>query len=344
MDARAQLDALAKKHLPAVLQLIDEVVVSSSPAGSPLVSMCRYHMETGGKRLRALTPFWVAESLGALPERVTAFAAACEMLHNATLVHDDLQDGDAVRRGRPTVWKAFGVPQAINLGDAMFYYAALLVGRLEEPREVRERALHRLLVDTIRVIDGQEREFALRHVERPTLEEYMTMVEGKTSAMFALPLAGTAELVGAPKAVVEGLESVARHLGVLFQVQDDVLDIYGEKGRDQRGSDIAEGKRSFLVVHALTHAPATQAAWLRGVLDAPRESTLDSDIEKARALFDEVGALDAALSEIKRRARLAFGELAAQGQKQLASLVGDMARLFCAPIEHLAPGLLEQTA
>ncbi|MBI5480271.1 MAG: polyprenyl synthetase family protein [Deltaproteobacteria bacterium] len=335
METRARMEALAREHLPAILRLIDDVVGASTPAGSGLAAMCRYQLQTGGKRLRAMAPLLVAEALGIAPARLVPFGAACEVLHNATLVHDDLQDGDETRRGEPTVWKRFGVPQAINLGDAMFYYALLMLRRLDVPLEVRERAATRLLTDTLKVIDGQEREFALRQSARPTLAEYQTMVEGKTSALFALPLAGAADVCGAPPALVDGLATAAGHLGVLFQVQDDLLDLWGEKGRGQRGSDIAEGKRSFLVVHAFTHAAPGEADWLRGVLDRPREHTTSAAVVAAAALLVRPGARDAGLRELRRRAALAAAVPAVADHAALHALVRGLATVFCAPVGHL---------
>jgi geranylgeranyl diphosphate synthase, type I len=335
MDTRLRIDALAREHLPAILRLVDEVVGKSTPAGSTLAAMCRYQLSTGGKRLRAMAPLLVAEALGAPPARLVPFGAACEVLHNATLVHDDLQDGDETRRGEPTVWKRFGVPQAINLGDAMFYYALLMLRRLDAPLEVRERATTRLLTDTLKVIDGQEREFELRQSARPTVAEYQAMVEGKTSALFALPLAGAAEVCGAPPALVDGLATAAGHLGVLFQVQDDLLDLWGEKGRSLRGSDIAEGKRSFLVVYALSHAAPAEADWLRGVLDRPRALTTAADVGAAIALLERTGARDAALGELRRRAAFAAEVPAVAGHPALYALVRGLATVFCAPVGHL---------
>ena len=118
------------------------------------------------------------------------FGAACEMIHNATLVHDDLQDGDELRRGRPTVWRQYGMPQAINLGDAMFYYAVLLTQHTELSPARRDALITSVLNETLRVIDGQEQEFQLKVNGRPTMQAYLSMVEGKTSGLFALPIGG----------------------------------------------------------------------------------------------------------------------------------------------------------
>lgn len=330
--------ALRDHHWPEMEALIGRVLRTTTPEGSTLVEMCDYHLETGGKRLRALLPLLVGEALGVEPRRMVPFGAACEMLHNATLVHDDLQDGDMFRRGRMTVWNRYGVPQAVNLGDAMFYYAVLLTQEFEAPALRREQAAKRLLVETLRVIDGQEREFLLKGKADLTLEHYFEMVEGKTSGLFALPMAGAATLCDAPDEVVAGLAEAARHMGVLFQIQDDTLDLYGEKGRDQRGSDIAEGKRSALVIHALAHASKDDAAWLRELLDRDRSATTQAEIDRAIELLRRTGSLRFvldAMADLKARA-LAVPALAPH--PELVALVRGMCDLFLKPIEPLLEG------
>ncbi len=323
---------LRKEYWPRMQATMDKVISASTPEGSSLGTMCTYHMETGGKRLRALLPLLVAEALGVDKERVVALGAACEMLHNATLVHDDLQDGDLVRRGRMTVWNRFGVPQAINLGDAMFYYSVLLVQMLESKRVPMAE---RLLVETLRVIDGQEKEFALKEKQNISLEDYFEMVEGKTSGLFALPMGGAAELCGAPAALILGLEEASRHMGVLFQIQDDALDLFGDKGRDQVGTDIAEGKRSVLVVHALTTVDVDAARQLTEIVDRERTATTAEDIGVAIAILEKAGSLDYALAEIRRRKAAALAVTAVAAHERLHSLVNGMCDLFLKPIAPL---------
>jgi hydroxymethylglutaryl-CoA reductase len=328
-------DDLRNRYWPRMQAVIDDVVETSTPEGSTLGEMLAYHMETGGKRLRALLPVLVAEALDFDADKLVPMGAACEMLHNATLVHDDLQDGDMVRRGRMTVWNRFGVPQAINLGDAMFYFSVLLCQRIDAPAAKREAVARRLLVDTLQVIDGQEREFALKARPEATLDDYFVMVEGKTSGLFALPMAGAAELCGADAALVTGLEEAARHMGVLFQIQDDTLDLYGDKGREERGSDIAEGKRSALVVYALGNLPHNERAWLTQVLDKDRSETTREDVTRALGLLDQSGSLRYALDEMRRRKAAALEVPAVARHERLHALIAGMCDLFLKPIAPL---------
>jgi geranylgeranyl pyrophosphate synthase len=328
---------LRERFLPALTALLDEVVLEASGAGSPLAEMCRYHLGTGGKRLRALLPLAVSDALASEPAALLPFAAACEMLHNATLVHDDVQDGDRVRRGQPTVWARFGTARAVNLGDAMFYYALLCLERLAGPAERRERVALRLLRQTLRVIDGQEQEIRLGHAAEPSVADYVAMVEGKTSGLFALPMAGAAELCGCAPALVDALAEAARDLGVLFQVQDDLLDLYGEKGRERRGNDLREGKRSLLAIHALQQAAPEERAELRAILDRSREDTSDDDVERASAILDHAGAPARALELIAERRRRAVAQPGLQTEPRLVALVEATAELLLEPISSLLP-------
>ncbi len=333
--ARADLGRFRDVHLARITALVDSVAHTAFPEGSPLHETLRYHMETGGKRLRAMAPLAVAHALGTDPTRIEPFAAACEVLHNATLVHDDVQDGDETRRGRPTVWAEFGRARAIDLGDAMFYLAVLLVQQTSLPAARRESLTQRLIRDTLRVLDGQEQEILLRDCDAPSAEAYIAMVEAKTSGLFSLPLAGAAEACGADAVLIRELEEAARHMGVLFQVQDDVLDLYGDKGRERRGSDIAEGKRSALVTHALRAATASDRADLLTILDAPRDATGDDDIARAIRILERTNAptFAAQLIQQRRERALALPRIAAH--RPLHELVREMCDVFVEPIRPL---------
>lgn len=334
MEFRARYEALRRDWWPATRSLIDDVVKTSAGA-SRLADMTEYHLDTGGKRLRAMLPLIVADELGVDVQTVVPFAAACEMLHNATLVHDDLQDGDVVRRGRPTVWKKYGEAQAINVGDAMFYYTVLLAQRLDAPSDVRDRLIERILLETLRVIEGQALEFDLQERDRVALGDYLQMVEGKTSGLFALPLAGAAILCRLDEQTVQACAEAARDLGVLFQIQDDVLDLYADKGREARGNDVREGKRSALAVHALSVADDPTRVWLSEVLDRPREETTSEDVDAVIRHFRESGSLDFALDEIERRRSAALCHPLIATKPGLVRVMTGMAGVLLEPISEL---------
>lgn len=268
--------------------------------GDAIASMTAYQFETGGKRLRAVIPSYIFECLGRDGATIVPFGAAVEMIHNATLVHDDLQDGDEMRRGRPTVWKKYSSAQAINCGDAMFQYAFQLIRRLELPAVDVLNLMDRAVAATLKVIEGQAQEFIMKEEASPGLERYLQVIRGKTSGLFALPIAGTLEAAGCERRVVDTVERVAQELGVLFQIQDDYLDLYGEKGRDRKATDIAEGKVSYFVAYVYERGTAAQREELAAIIKKPREQTSDADIERALALIESVGAKDAARAYMAR--------------------------------------------
>jgi geranylgeranyl diphosphate synthase type I len=190
-----------------------------------------------------------------------------------------------------------------------------------------------VLRETLRVIGGQELELAMLRAEAPTLDQYEAMVEGKTSGLFALPMAGAAELCGAAPELARGLQQAAGHLGVLFQIQDDVLDLFADKGRDQRGSDIREGKRSILVVHALQQLPPDDAARLREILDLDREQTGSEEVQQALELLAQAGSLSFALEQIAHRRDRALAVSELKRAPGLRQLVVAICELFLQPIQ-----------
>jgi geranylgeranyl pyrophosphate synthase len=301
--------------------------------------MLRYQIQTGGKRLRAILPLLIADALGSDAASILPFGAACEILHNASLVHDDIQDGDTARRDQPTVWKKFGVAQAINLGDAMIAYTLLLMHRLQVPAALRDRATTRLFLEMLRVIEGQIDDLEFKHRPDVSLEEYLHMVEGKTSRLFALPMGGAALLCGAPAAVEEALVEAACHVGTLFQVQDDILNVFGPVGRDRIGNDIREGKRTLLVVHCLQHSGARDASRLRAILEEPSSSTSEADIDEAKSLFEASGSLAFCFDELERRRLATLSIPALAGYPKLRAVLSEATSMFLRPVASVRSAL-----
>ncbi|MFB6373632.1 MAG: polyprenyl synthetase family protein, partial [Bradymonadaceae bacterium] len=188
-----------------------------------------------------------------------------------------------------------------------------------------------------------EKEFQLKRTETPSAAAYFRMVEGKTGGLLRLTLAGAAEVCGAPDPVVEALEVAGADLGVLFQIQDDILDLYGEKGRDHRGTDVAEGKISALVVHYLEHAPNARGNWLRDLLRADREATSLEEIEEVAGAFRRQGSLAAALAEIDRRRQRVATMSALDDYPTLTELLDGLAAWFVSPIDHVSADTDEAT-
>lgn len=257
--------------------------------------MVQEHLTTGGKRMRARLALASVEALGGTRARGVGWAAACELVHNATLIHDDLQDGDRVRRGHPTTWVRHGAAQAINAGDLLLMLPFLALDAVEAEGEVKwglSRAIAKRAEGTVR---GQSLELDLLGGRRTDWDTWLRATEGKTGALLALPVEGAALLAGLAPASAARIAQEFVRIGVLFQIADDVIDLYGDKGRGERGSDLREGKVSALVVEHLRLHPA-DAPWLLGVLDAPRDATAAADVTAAIERFRAGGALAATLA------------------------------------------------
>lgn len=286
-----------------------------------------YHLETGGKRLRALLPSWVAANLGADPETALPLGVAVELIHNGTLVHDDVQDGDAVRRGRPAVWKAYGLPQAVNVGTWLMYAGC---------REVLRGACgHAVIGDVhravMRVIEGQAREFELQRHPSPTPQLWEAMARAKTGALFAVAYRMGAAAAGEAAERADGLAAYGEALGLFFQLQDDLLDLLGDKGRDERATDIAEGKISHPVSWAAAWGNETERRRLLAIVHAPRAATDRAMVAEALDILHGSGAIDASLKRLQHLA----ADLA--GSPWAFATPGLIERVL-SPLAHALPG------
>jgi geranylgeranyl pyrophosphate synthase len=290
--------------------------------------MAQYHLATGGKRIRGLIPIYILSKMRQDPLRGLYLGAAIEMLHNATLVHDDFQDEDEYRRNQPTVWKKYSGVQAINCGDAMFQYTFALLAKIPADSSKIVKLIQKFVEATLSVIEGQAQEFAMKTEPFPGLSRYLQVVRGKTSGLFSLPFVATSEFVELPENVIRIIEDRANDLGVLFQIQDDLLDIYGKKGRDQVATDIAEGKISALVAIFNDIAEKQDKKRLFEILSRPRELTRSEEIQEAIALFKQYGVKEKAQNEIRLLARRISLEPGLQGYPEIHSILIEFADQF----------------
>ena len=324
--------------LLAVETKLDSFFQSQIPSGAAFnAEMARYHFSTGGKRLRALIPLWVYEACGQSPLRAIHLGCALEMIHNATLVHDDLQDGDVVRRGKPTVWKHWSPAQAINCGDALFEFSVEILTEMDLNPALLIPVIRKVKQGTLKVIEGQAQEFLMKDEPYPSESRYLKVIEGKTGALIATAVASPLMALGKSKAVVALAEDAAMQAGVLFQLQDDLLDLYGNKGRDRVGSDIAEGKVSALIAAFYDRADEKDRVQVRTILQKPREETTDADIGTVLAFLDRSGAKRTVVQNIQRiRQHLKAHPLAPE-EPAVLKLIQELMELFLEPIRDLLP-------
>jgi geranylgeranyl diphosphate synthase type I len=181
-------------------------------------------------------------------------AVAVELLHNFSLIHDDIQDRDELRRGRPTLWKLWGVAQAINAGDAMFAMAHLAIERLRERDVPATRIIKALRIfdeTSIALTVGQHLDLSFETRADVSVNEYMTMIQGKTGALIHAACAIGAITAGAPAERVDALGNFGAWLGIAFQLQDDVLGIWGDPDRTgKQDSDLRHRKKTMPVLYA----------------------------------------------------------------------------------------------
>jgi geranylgeranyl diphosphate synthase, type I len=246
----------------------------------------QHHLAGGGKRVRAALALLSASAAGGSEATGVVGAVAIELIHNFSLIHDDIMDGDTERRHRSTVWSEFGIGQAIIAGDALSTLAVQLL--LEEPTPERVRATACLIEATQVMIAGQGDDLAFEARSSVTVAECLEMERGKTSALLACAASLGAILAGAPEPTVAALAEFGSHLGTSFQAVDDLLGVWGEPARTGKpvGSDLLAHKKTLPVSIALAQAGGSQSELLRLL-----ESDLSAaDVDRARALMEECGA------------------------------------------------------
>lgn len=242
-----------------------------------LHGMLSYHMgwegpgagtRAQGKRVRPLLVTLTAGAAGGDWRVALPAAAAVELIHNFSLIHDDIQDNSPLRRGRPTVWKRWGVAQAINAGDVMFTLAHQTILELHPPLtpEVTLEAAGLLHESCLHLTRGQYLDLDYEGRGTLALEEYWPMVQGKTAALLATCTELGALTAGAASGTREAYRRFGEKLGLAFQVQDDLLGIWGDAGQTGKSneSDLLEGKKSLPVLFGLSREGVFAHRWRQG--------------------------------------------------------------------------------
>lgn len=235
-------------------QHIDEFLLQSHKGGMPevLYDPMEYILSAGGKRLRPIITMLACESIGGSALSAAGCGAALEILHNFTLVHDDIMDKSPLRRGRETVHVKWDEATAILSGDAMMGIAyRLLINEVKESPRGME-ILSRFTQGLIDVCEGQARDLEFQQTPIVSMDEYLSMIEMKTARLIELSAIVGALYANANAEQIKALLSYAYHLGIAFQVQDDVLDLLAENKEFGKaiGQDLIEGKKSYFIVRA----------------------------------------------------------------------------------------------
>lgn len=291
--------------------------------------MVAYHLgwaddeEISGKRIRPLLTLLCCQASGGEWRTALPAAGAIEWIHNFSLIHDDIQDHSEIRRGRPTVWKIWGSPQAINTGDAIFALSRWSTQRLKGavPAELILE-IHRLLDETsLALTRGQHLDIHFETTDEVTTEAYLNMIHAKTAALLGTACQLGALLSPAPADQIEAYRGFGQNLGLAFQVIDDLLGIWGSTEQTGKSSadDLQTRKKTLPIIHGLEHSSEFQQAW-----GAKRHS--EEELSSMRQMLDDSGSKEFTMRWAERYTQEAMSALkAADGQEPAASELTSLA-------------------
>lgn len=335
--ANNSFDHFAQQWLPALEAEMRTILTGRDMAVAQHYQMMHYHMGWAdeslrpglfhtGKRIRPLLCLMACEAVGGNPATALPAAAAVEILHNFSLIHDDIEDGDRTRRHRPTLWTLWGVPQAINAGDGMFAlsFAALLGS---QARGVADAALLAALTHFTNccaaLTEGQHLDMHFETRAQVSVAEYLRMIEGKTASLVATSLAMGALVSGANSQIGDALYRFGRHIGLAFQIRDDILGIWGDPTVTGKaaGNDILRRKKSLPLLYALEEERVGPALAER--MSQPME---ERDLPELLGLLAAADAHSFAEEEVGKHHRQGLAALGdALGNRALSSPLGALA-------------------
>lgn len=292
-------------------------------ASLPMYNMMRYHLgwinevghpqsEIAGKRLRPLLCLYACESVGGEWRQALPVAAAMELVHNFSLIHDDIQDSSSERRGRSTVWRIWGESQAINVGDGMHALALSSILRLEQAGVEHKKVVHaaRLLGEaSLELCEGQYLDINYEKRIDVEVSDYLQMIGGKTAALFRCSFEVGALMGTDSEALLACLRSFGYALGMVFQMHDDVLSIWGNKKAIGKSttSDIQKKKKTLPLVYALGNAKGTDKKNLQSIYQ--KDGIGPSDVAEVMRVLNKVDARGYAQSTAQRYHSEALSEL-----------------------------------
>ena len=257
-----------------------------------LYDAARHLPLAGGKRLRPVLSMICCESVGGADTDVIPFAIGVELIHNFSLVHDDIMDKSTLRRNLETVHIKYGEPTAIIAGDLLFAKAFEALTLYPQGKPGFRKLYGHLLRSVIEVCDGQQFDmnFEDRHVVAE--DEYISMIGMKTAALFRISCEGGVLAAGASDKVQKDFSVYGNALGLAFQIHDDFLDMSSTKetlGKDI-GNDIRNGKKTMIAVHALSHAEGADKKVLKDIFG--KASATEEEIQQVHAVFQDSGSIE----------------------------------------------------
>jgi geranylgeranyl diphosphate synthase type I len=318
----------------ALRSAVDAIEAQASTAHSELQTyygQMKYHLgwvdehfhptkANTGKYLRPTLLLLAYEAVGAEENddtslrRALPVAAAIELTHSFTLIHDDIEDGDEERRHRPTLWKLWGVPQAVNTGDGLFSLARLTLWKaLDEGVPSSTVARLGILYDRtcLAITEGQHLDLSFEeHLDIPT-QTYLQVIERKTAALISCSAEMGAILATSDQETIQNLSQFGRALGLAFQVRDDILGVWAteeELGKTPAG-DIYRRKKSLPIIHALAHASLADQHSLYEIYRQSAELT-EEQVKQVLAILDATGTKEFCYSFLQEQCNIALDALA----------------------------------
>jgi len=255
---------------------VNQLIIDQLQSNVELVeNIGHYIVDAGGKRLRPLLALLAAKALDEADDQAVTFAAVVEFIHTATLLHDDVVDISTLRRGRPTANAHFGNASSVLVGDFIYTRAFQLMVQLANMELLNHMA------DTTNVIaEGEVLQLVRAGNPSVTEAQYLEVIERKTAALFAAACKGPAILKGHPVEVQEAMENYGRHLGIAFQMIDDVLDYTGdpETTGKQVGDDLNEGKPTLPLIYTMSAGSDDDSTVIKSALSNKSSEQLDEVI------------------------------------------------------------------
>jgi geranylgeranyl diphosphate synthase type II len=311
-------------------QQFQEILQNKKPQN--LYDPIEYILMQSGKRLRPAMVRIAADIFDGDPEQVQHVAAAFEMLHNFTLIHDDIMDKADVRRGLPTVYKKWNSNIAILSGDALVALALLELLKTNCPPETVKAITEIFARIGLEICEGQQFDLDFETMETVPIEQYVEMIRLKTAVMFAGCLKSGGLVAGADPESLQALYDLGIHLGLAFQLADDLLDVYADSAHFGKkvGGDIKDNKKTFVYLKALELANDAQKQELKALFsNVPADE--QEKFEQVKAIFDAVNVREATEKEIDRYTQMCMEDIrkihAEEAKKQqLVTLVWNLQR------------------
>ncbi|MEO0044726.1 MAG: hypothetical protein RL329_4175 [Bacteroidota bacterium] len=281
------------KSFTELNQLFQQYLTQNAFSQSPttLYEPINYILNIGGKRLRPLLALRGCNLFDGAAEKALPAAMAVEIFHNFTLLHDDIMDNAPLRRGQPTVHTQYNVNTGILSGDAMLLYAYQYLMKIEN-KSILPELMTSFTRMGIEVCEGQQQDMDFETNPSVTIPQYLKMIEYKTAVLLAFAFQAGALIGGASRRAAAQMGEFGRNVGVAFQIQDDILDTYGDPAvfGKKVGGDIAQNKKTYLLLRAWERADADQRRQLDTWMLAPLEVIDEkAKIETVKGIFTDLG-------------------------------------------------------